>query len=183
MPRISKIISDLDEGLQEEILASLKEAGPAPTARRFHERVGRKEKSLYTALLRTKKNLGWGSTKLPGEPVQGELSKEDKILLASYKEGKVTFERVQRELSAKMVERILRGDANVKVSDWLRSETVKMKKEESERQRDAMEVFIDNLFSGNIPSVICPNCGQVTSIKLEEINEFTPTKPREPTAI
>lgn len=93
------------------------------------------------------------------EPVEiRELSLEETKLLEGLRDGTADFGAVQREVAARAFEKILRDPRALKVKDWLTSELIKIKKEESQAKIGAMEVFVRKMFSGNLP-LNCPHCG------------------------
>ena len=157
-------LSTIDQDVAGEILADLEVMSTKEVASKYFEKLGKKESTLYSILLREKKRqIG----KMPDEKV--ELSVEDERLLEDYRSGKVDFDAIQKEVSVRMFKRLLSGDIDIKTRDWLQSESLKMRKNASEKQKDAMEIFIDTLFSGILPSPVCPHCHQPTSIRLEEL--------------
>lgn len=99
------------------------------------------------------------------------LTDADVELLARFKEGKVGYDEIQKELAYKVFKKILENPDSVKIRDWLQSELIKLKKDETTRQKEALEKFINSLFGGFIPSTRCPHCGKGTVIKTETLGE------------
>ena len=81
-------------------------------------------------------------------------------MLEGLRDGTADFGKVQREVAARAFEKILRDPKALKVKDWLTSELIKIKKEESQAKIGAMEVFVRKLFSGSLPTT-CPHCGHL----------------------
>lgn len=104
------------------------------------------------------------------EPEAG-LTDAEVELLSRFKEGKVGYDEIQKELAYKVFKKILENPDSVKIRDWLQSELIKLKKDETTRQKEALEKFINALFGGFIPSTICPHCHKGTIIKTETLGE------------
>lgn len=104
------------------------------------------------------------------EPESG-LTEADVELLARFKDGKVGYDEIQKELAYKVFKKILENPDSVKIRDWLQSELIKLKKDETTRQKEALEKFINALFGGFIPSTVCPHCHKGTIIKTETLGE------------
>lgn len=94
----------------------------------------------------------------PAEVEERELTVDEEGLLEGLRDGTADFGKVQREVAARAFEKILRDPKALKVKDWLTSELIKIKKEESQAKIGMMEVFVRKLFSGNLPTN-CPHCG------------------------
>lgn len=91
------------------------------------------------------------------EPEQ-ELTEAELRLIEGLRDGSTSFDTVQREVASRAFEKILRSPSSLKVKDWLQSELIKIKKEESQAKIGAMEVFLRKMFSGNLPTN-CQKCG------------------------
>lgn len=104
------------------------------------------------------------------EPEIG-LTDAETELLSRFKDGKVGYDEIQKELAYKVFKKILENPDSVKIRDWLQSELIKLKKDETTRQKEALEKFINALFGGFIPSTKCPHCGKSTIIKTETLGE------------
>lgn len=167
MPK-TRFEDTLEGGTREEFLTYLKNNGARKTSEKYFEILGKKQSTLYQLCLRIQKRHFEDGGPKSDKP---DLSEVDKQLVEDFKEGKIGFEEMQKEISARMYEKMLAGEIDVKVRDWLASENVKLRKEKTEKQKDAMEVFIDTLFSGFIPSPMCPHCHQPTTITPEELDE------------
>jgi len=172
MPKIysSRILEDLSEEYQKRILFDLASLGAAETARRHYEDLGIKETNLYKTLSNEAKKQR--INRVVGFDKQDDKLKEDeKLLLIKYERGEVGFDEMQRVLATKMFKRLLTGEDKVTASDWLRSEQIKIRKMEVEDQKTAMEEFLDAMFSGFLPSLTCPYCGESTIVKRELLGD------------
>lgn len=87
-----------------------------------------------------------------------ELTSQEVSLIEGLRDGSTSFDTVQREVASRAFEKILRNPSSLKVKDWLQSELIKIKKEESQARIGAMEVFLRKMFSGNLPTQ-CMKCG------------------------
>jgi hypothetical protein len=103
----------------------------------IHEKPGRKEKH---------------------EEDIGELTQQEQSLIEGLRDGSTSFDTVQREVASRAFEKILRNPSSLKVKDWLQSELIKIKKEESQAKIGMMEVFLRKMFSGSLPTN-CAKCG------------------------
>jgi hypothetical protein len=103
------------------------------------------------------------------KPQERELTMEDIALLDRLKRGELPFEEMQKEVALRVFEKILRNPSSVQVKDWLQSELVKIKKEESQARIGFMEVFIRKMFSGNLPTS-CKHCGKPLFTEGEIVN-------------
>lgn len=160
-------LKKLPTHIQEVIWKDLLNQGPSPTASKHFKNLGFSEVNLYQALLREYKKLQEKGTVNIANPTQpkGQLTEDEEKILQDYKDGKIGYEQMHRYLSARAMEQILRGDTDIKLSDWLRSEQIKIKKDQLDEQKDAMTIFIDSFFSGFLPSAICPHCGESTLVE------------------
>lgn len=89
---------------------------------------------------------------------ESELTAQEVALIEGLRSGSTSFDTVQREVAARAFEKILKNPSSLKVKDWLQSELIKIKKEESQAKIGAMEVFLRKMFSGNLPTH-CAKCG------------------------
>ena len=100
--------------------------------------------------------------------VEGELSDEELKLLERFRNGDMGFNEMQKEVAIRVFEKILKNPESIKVKDWLQSELVKIKKEESQAKIGALETFVRKLFSGNLPTH-CTKCGSALFLEGEVI--------------
>ena len=170
----SRILNNLPENLQRRIIQDLKTYNTSEVAKRHYQEAGSAaEESFYQLLLKEKSRQGIKRID-PGikkEDGPRELTDDEEHLLRQYETGEVGYEVIQRVLSAKMFRKLLSGEGDVKASDWIRSEQLKLSKEKAAEQKDAMEQFIDALFSGFIPALVCPHCGKSTLVSKELIGD------------
>lgn len=157
-------LDSLQPELREEILQHLAVNGPTPTTKAYASVLGWNEKNFYRTLLRQYKKI----QKKQEERLKTNLDYEAKDLVDKFRAGEVGFDEVHTEIGARALEQILSGSGNIKMQDFLRATTVKMKKDQSEKAKDAMEDFIDGLFSGFVSSPVCPHCGRETVISKEQ---------------
>ena len=164
----SKLLNNLPEETKKQIALDLRNLGPRPTAIKHFENLKFSETALYQVLLREKKSLSEVAVSDPDSP--RELTEEEAKILSEYKLGKIGYEEMHRLIAARALEQILTSRSDIKLADWLRSETLKLKKEQSEEAKSAMEGFLDNLFSGFLPSPTCPHCGKSTVVERKMLN-------------
>jgi len=161
----------LPEETRNEILAYAIEFGGTDAANKYFEESGFTNKdSFYAKILRelgSKKKL-----KVSAESLNGELTEEESQLLEDFKNGTVGYDRIQKELATRVFKKILMNPEAVNVRDWLQSELVKLKQDETTKQRDALAKFINALFGGFIPSIICPHCKKSTIVRTEALGDI-----------
>ena len=106
-----------------------------------------------------------------------DLTEDELKLIEGLRDGSTSFDTVQREVASRAFEKILRNPSSLKVKDWLQSELIKIKKEESQAKIGAMEVFLRKMFSGNLPTN-CSKCGAplfaVSAIEGTIVHESNP---------
>ena len=160
------------------LLRDLKRLGAGKTSSLHFENLGWKRMNLYLLLKRLEKKIEDGTyvdttqDELPSTPQPNDgLTEEDLILLERFKDKKLGFDEMHRELAIRAFKKILQNPKEVKVRDWLQSELISIKKDEMSKQSDAMKAFVDGLFSGFIPPENCPNCGtQIVFRKEVDVN-------------
>jgi hypothetical protein len=157
---------DLPEPEREDILAYANENGCTEAAKKYHKAAGYSNTDTFYKYL--VQEMAQRRRLLP--PPDG-LTKEDKDLLQDFAEGKVGYDRIQKELATRVFKKILLNPESVSVRDWLQSELVKLKQDETTKQKDALERFVNSLFGGFIPSIQCPHCGKSTIIGVKELGE------------
>lgn len=162
-------LTALDEETQRNLFIDLKRFGAAKTSKKYCKELGFKEKNLYNALYRESKSLENYPDLSEADVGPRELTKEEEALIQKYEQGEIGFDAMQRLLSAQMFKKLLQGESDIKASDWLRSEQVRLKKDQVDKTKDAQEQFIDALFSGFLPALKCPNCGEDTVIPRERL--------------
>lgn len=168
----------LEPEKQEEILEKAEKTSTLAASKEYFEEVNMPQGSLKMLLdrrLNKKKKLENYKLKIDKKRrdirTDGELTLEETELLRRFKEGKVGYDEVQRELAYRVFEKMLTNPDSIKIRDWLQSELIKLKKDETTRQKDALEKFIISLFGGFIPSIKCPHCHMSTVIPVSQIGE------------
>lgn len=88
-----------------------------------------------------------------------ELTAEEEDFLDRFKRGEVSFEEASAILAVKVFEKILKNPDEVKYSDFIRMELLKIKLQKM-NSRESFAINLTNrLFNGKLPPRICPNCG------------------------
>lgn len=88
-----------------------------------------------------------------------KITTEDLKLLNRIKEGTASFDEITRVLQAKALEKILRKPNSVKISDWLKSENLKIKKQKAEEKSNFALELLGKMFLGGLPAQNCIKCG------------------------
>lgn len=104
-----------------------------------------------------------------GKPIVLEKAKMDKdyqwltndeiSFLEKFKKGEIGFEEAQRELAFRVLKKILINPELIKVSDWLKSETIKLQREELSLKKEHMERSWGMIFGAFKFPKHCPSCG------------------------
>lgn len=101
-----------------------------------------------------------------------ELNQEELEFLEKFRSGELDFEEAQRMLAYKVFTRILQDPTQLKAADWLRSELVKIKREEMSMKKEEMERSWAMIFGGFMIPDKCPRCQYNLSPKaFHNINE------------
>lgn len=87
-----------------------------------------------------------------------ELNQEELEFLEKFRTGELDFEEAQRMLAYKVFTRILQDPAQLRAADWLRSELVKIKREEMSMKKEEMERSWAMIFGGFMIPDKCPRC-------------------------
>lgn len=87
------------------------------------------------------------------------LTEEELVFINKFRKGDISFEQVQREFAARVLEKVLKNPELLKVADWLRSEVIKIQREELSMKKENMERSWAMLFSGFLIPKFCPKCG------------------------
>lgn len=158
---------------KDQILEEAREETSMVVAKRYSSELEMPISILFQLIdndLHGRKGVKMQESPVKKEPESG-LTESDVELLARFKEGKVGYDEIQKELAYKVFKKILENPDSVKIRDWLQSELIKLKKDETTRQKEALEKFINSLFGGFIPSTKCPHCHKSTIIKTETLGE------------
>lgn len=164
------IWAKLPEDLQAEILSYASEHGGKEAARQYWETSGfASEDTFYQKILKELAKRRHLAAQI--DPESG-LSAEEEQLLEDFKNGKVGYDRIQKELATRVFRKILKNPESLQVRDWLQSELVKLKQDETMKQKNALERFVNSLFGGFIPAIYCPHCHKSTIIPTEALGEL-----------
>lgn len=87
-----------------------------------------------------------------------DLNSEELEFLEKFRSGELDFEEAQRMLAYKVFTRILQDPTQLKAADWLRSELVKIKREEMSMKKEDMERSWAMIFGGFMIPDKCPRC-------------------------
>lgn len=87
-----------------------------------------------------------------------DLNTEELEFLEKFRSGELDFEEAQRMLAYKVFTRILQDPTQLKAADWLRSELVKIKREEMSMKKEDMERSWAMIFGGFMIPDKCPRC-------------------------
>jgi len=98
-------------------------------------------------------------TKMQERDGDKKLTDDEVIFLEKFKNGEVDFEEAQRQFAYRVLKKIMTHPELLKASDWLRSEVVKIKREELSVKKENLERAWQALFSGFMPPTKCPHCG------------------------
>lgn len=165
----------IPEETRNEILAYAMETSAVEARDKYFEISGFASKSsFYQKILKelASRNRFQRTVDFIGDKRNGELTDEEIQLLEDFKNGTVGYDRVQKELAARVFKKILTNPEAISVRDWLQSELVKLKQDETTKQRDALVKFINALFGGFIPSIVCPHCKKSTIIRTEALGDI-----------
>lgn len=87
------------------------------------------------------------------------LSSEELGFLDKFRTGEISFDDVQREFAYRVLRKVLQNPDLLKVADWLKSEVIKIKREELSMKKEYMERSWGMLFGGFLIPKLCPKCG------------------------
>ncbi len=152
MPNFFDKLKKTNPVLHNQIIDSMKTGSIRSTAYRFAPILGMKPDSLKMTLQRNNKKLG-----IKNPP--SELSKTEVDFLERFKRGEVQFEEAQRELAYRVFKKILEEPEQLKAADWLRSELVKIKREEISMKKEQMDLAWTMIFGSFMIPKVCPHCG------------------------
>lgn len=158
-----------------EMLVHLRDNTVAATAYAFAERMGEepevlnKKLQLFSAKQKVKSDptavnkmlvRGDGLLTQPKKLTLADqdLDTEELAFLEKFRSGELDFEEAQRMLAFKVFTRILQDPTQLKAADWLRSELVKIKREEMSMKKEEMERSWAMIFGGFMIPDRCPRC-------------------------
>lgn len=104
------------------------------------------------------------------------LNEEELKFLDKFKSGDISFEHVQREFAYRVLKKVLENPELLKVADWLRSEVIKIQREELSMKKENMERSWAMLFSGFLIPKFCPKCGHDLQPKVSMPVDHNPLK-------
>lgn len=88
-----------------------------------------------------------------------QLNDEENAFLERFRTGDLSFEEAQRELAYRVFKRCMEDPRLLKVSDWLKSEVIKIQREELSMKKEQMERSWAMIFGSFKFPKNCPNCG------------------------
>jgi hypothetical protein len=139
-------------------------------AKKFHLQLNQGEEQLLSKLKYYSKKYGWkqeipevyrDAAQLDEKKPEdvSKLSPDDIKLLEDFRSGVIGFDVIQKEVALRAFAKVLADPSAVSVADWLKSELVKIKKDELTLKQDQMEKSFNKLFGGFFTPV-CPHCGK-----------------------
>ena len=87
------------------------------------------------------------------------LTDAESEFLERYKKGEIGFEEVQREFAYRVLKKVMQNPELLKVNDWLKSEIIKIQREELSMKKEQMEMSWAMLFGKFQFTRFCPHCG------------------------
>lgn len=93
------------------------------------------------------------------QPDGSVLTIEEIAFLDKFKNGEITFEEIQREFAYRVLKKVLSDPRLLKASDWLKSEVIKIQREELSMKKEQMERAWGMIFGGFKFPKYCPQCG------------------------
>jgi len=87
------------------------------------------------------------------------LNDDEAKFLEDYRKGNIGFEQVQREFAYMVLKKVMQNPELLKVNDWLRSEVIKIQREELSMKKEEMERSWALLFGSFHIEKFCPHCG------------------------
>lgn len=171
--------------LYQEFLAFQKTNGLMAACMEYGDKWGKKPDSLRANIWSFQKNNPWfkndlaagvitplitpqqQTSELTTESNKAPLSESEKTtlteaevaLLDGFKNGNIGFDKMQHELAYRVFKKILMYPDTIKMSDWLKSEVIKIQREEMSLKREQMEQSWAKLFGNFAIHKNCPRCG------------------------
>lgn len=108
---------------------------------------------------------------LSAQQPSGELTEAEEQFLQKFREGDLDFEAVQREFAYRVLKKVMADPRLLKASDWLKSEVIKIQREELNLKKEQMERSWAMLLGGFSYPQHCPNCGYDLMPKKEAVVE------------
>jgi hypothetical protein len=95
----------------------------------------------------------------PTIPDSLALNDAESVFLDKYRKGEIGFEQVQREFAYMVLKKVMQNPELLKVNDWLKSEVIKIQREELSMKKEEMERSWALLFGSFHIDKFCPHCG------------------------
>lgn len=126
-------------------------------------KIGQDPKQMYYKMRVWKKQYNIGKPieviKAPIDKDYEKLTTDEITFLEKFKKNEISFEDAQRELAVRVLKKILLNPELLKVSDWLKSETIKLQREELSLKKEHMEKAWGLIFGKFDFPKMCPSCG------------------------
>lgn len=168
-----------------DLIRNAKTKGATFAANKFATRVGISADKLLTSLKGWRMSFHWDSSDFDLEmleipkkekpvpavkkaekgfvPIQPPgslaLNDDEAKFLESYRKGEIGFEQVQREFAYRVLQKVMQNPELLKVNDWLKSEVIKIQREELSMKKEQMERSWALLFGSFHIEKFCPHCG------------------------
>lgn len=133
-------------------------------ANHIAEKLSMDGKQMYYKMRVWKKQYNIGKmevtiAKAPIDKDYEKLTTDEVTFLEKFKKNEISFEDAQRELAVRVLKKILLNPELLKVSDWLKSETIKLQREELSLKKEHMEKAWGLIFGKFDFPKLCPSCG------------------------
>lgn len=167
----------LPQDLKDKIFFEVGLVGEYKAAEKYFEEAGMSQKGLYLRLKKQfrkkepngeseKKDEGSNYTKPGGkkpwrfmEAEPEKLSKSEKDLLKRLGEGTVTIDEASKVIAVKVFEKMLKYPFLLSYTDFIKTELLKVKKEETAIKESWAKGLLVHLLRGKLPPTHCPKCG------------------------
>ncbi len=150
---------------QEIILQEARENGAFATAEKWADQIGMSFNGLYKRLRKDTKQTynpmlpkGQRFTE-PKKNEERKLSREEKELIEKLKSGEAGIEETSRLVAVRVFENMLKNPDKFVYADFIKTELLKIKKDESVIKEGFAKALIGKMFAGQLPNV-CPHCGK-----------------------
>lgn len=152
---------------QEIILQEAKENGAFATAEKWADTIGMSFNGLYKRLRKESKQKydpmkpqGMRFSKsLGGKNEERKLTKDEKEFLEKLKTGTADLEETSRFVAVRVFENMLKNPDKFYYADFIKTELLKVKKDESVIKEAFAKALIGKMFAGQLPTH-CPHCGK-----------------------
>ena len=151
----------LSPQIKAEIANSVITKGAYETAKEYAPKVSMNMQYLYKKLNKMYKKESNSESDSKPQDTEIKLSKEEKDLLARLATGEASIEEVSRAVAVKVFEKMLKNPHKFQYADFIKTELLKVKKEESVTRDNFARELIVRMFAGKLPPKTCPNCGHI----------------------